>query len=99
MECQALCTTLRRDIPRTERVSNELWFWMQGDFKGGGCDTDARFWHTAAECAYALDWIVRWDHDGVCFHYWTECYRQTAQCMFEHPYWDGCFCGHPGDGC
>lgn len=97
IECQRLCNALRVVTLRPD-ISLELRAW----FRGGnefGCDWDAYAYHTALECGQAQTWIERWDHYESCFHFWDVCYWRTAECMRTHPYWDTCFCGHPGDGC
>jgi hypothetical protein len=103
MECEGLCIYLRTRLFNAVGTREPLLFWLldltDDPFEPAGCDIDARAWHTADECTYARAWIYRWDHEGICLHFPQECEQQTAECMRTHPYWDGCFCGHPGDGC
>jgi hypothetical protein len=93
IECQYLCTDLRRGAINASSLQWPLRDWILGDPDGGGCETDVRWFHNdAAVCADARTQIYTRAHALWCMHSPIECYRQIAQCMMDDPEgWADCF--------
>jgi hypothetical protein len=105
IECQRLCAMLRYNASVPTDPEYNRWLYGYHSVPGDsftidvGCDADIQAaQHTAAECAYAKAWIMRWDFSGGCRPFWYQCMVASAQCMRADLSWDTCFCDNPVGG-
>jgi hypothetical protein len=89
LECQLLCSDLRRGVVASQPLPSEMFLWLEGypyGISGPDCETDVRMVHNdAAVCADARERIYIETHRFSCMHFPGLCTRTRVQCMMNDP--------------